>query len=372
MREAPRKVRSALLLAPAAVLLASLHAPAQEGDKDASKAALKELQAAAKLLSANRYEEGVARLEALVETAKGSAAAEKAAALLKDYGVGKEARVRLVERSEFHKRLRVKEAELLDPLETTLERLRKHYHFAEPYYTKRKLEFVVYDSQARYRKAGGLVTAAGHYSTAKADDEARELFGRVEWYYPAGAANRKDRDLSIQSSYYHECVHYLNAVHFAGALPPLFEEGLATHFTSRLNTESYQSYRTTDRLNIEGDSRRSLSWISKYPDFLTFVDADRGFGRGDESVTRWYSLCYAVIDFFEEGEIGGRRTSRDSVLLKLKETVDKAPRTGKHGRPQRLEPKPLLEQLVRELYGVELPAFHAALVARILGEYKQR
>ena len=115
-----------------------------------------------------------------------------------------------------------------------------------------------------------------------------------------------------------------------------------------------------------------MSWIAKYKDFLKFIESERGFGRGDSSVTRWYALCYSIVDFFEEGTVGGEKVSREKLLAKLAEIVAQANKDRQARAPAALRPRSLLERLVKDFYDTDLPSFHRALVSRIMKEYRRR
>ncbi len=357
-----------VILAGAVALLFVAAAP-----EKSSETARRDLRRAAKILNTKRYEKGISLLERIVRDYPGDRSAVRATELLREFGVGEEVRLRLIDRAHFRRNLKMPDQVLLERVESTLLALRQDYDGIEELFTEHSLEFIAYDSQTRYRKAGGSVTSGGHYMIADEDPFKRKLMGRVEWYLPPYARVLKDRELLMQAAFYHECVHYLNSIYFGRTLPPVLEEGLATHFTSRLSTEYYRYFRTTERQKLEANCRNALSWIQAYPDFLKFLDARRGFGRGDNSVARWYGLCYAVVDFFAEGEIGGERASREKLLRALMRMSGARPEDENDViRQVRLKPRRTIERLVREFYDADLKTFHRALVARVLKEYRQQ
>jgi hypothetical protein len=285
-------------------------------------------------------------------------------------------RIVLDERKVFRERLKVPDREVLKVAEETLAAARKLYEGVTPYFTKTSLTARFFHSQERYRKATGLLTSSGHFSISMADYKKKTMEGTLEWHLPGYARTLKDRELSIRGTLCHENAHYLNAIHFARELPQVLEEGIATYVESRLNTEYYQYFRETDRERIEASARNALNAITKYQDFLAMLDAARGFDRGDEMISRWYGLCYAIVDFFEQGEIGGRKGSFVG-LLKLLETVvhDRLKAAEKTGKPERREPlaaRQVVEMAVANFYRVDLAAFHKALVGHVLAKYRQR
>src|SRR5215510_5323045 len=86
----------ALVLALSAVLLLT---SSGKGKKDkGSPEALKQLQAAAKLLSANQLDQAIKALEQIRTSFPDDPSADKALELLRENGVGDEARVTLVDR----------------------------------------------------------------------------------------------------------------------------------------------------------------------------------------------------------------------------------------------------------------------------------
>ena len=348
----------------------------KKGDDKKSEAAAirKELKLAQKLLKARRIDQGVARLESVLEKFPESSAAAGVRKTLRAYGVGDEVRVRLRERGVLRKRFKLTEKKLLDLEEKVLEELRAHYRGVEPFFRERQLELVLYDSQASFRKAGGAVTMTGHFRSTLTDTKKRRTRGKIEWHYPLWASSFTDRQTSMKSVLYHESTHYLNSVYFARLVPPVLDEGLAVYLTSRLNKTHYQHFRTTDRLLFESHARHGLGAIAKYEDFLSFVGRDeRGLGRGDASVNRWYGLCYAVVDLLAHGRVSRRKASLGELLekfAKLAEKASKAEGGSETEPPPRRDSRDLLEELVRDLYDANLRQFHATLVQRIQRSYK--
>jgi hypothetical protein len=228
-----------------------------------------------------------------------------------------------------------------------------------------------FDSQKSYREASGLITASGNFALSRADFPRRSLDGVVQWFLP-DERTPKDRSTRIKGTLLHEAAHYLNAIHFAGQLPSYLEEGIATFLQSRLNTEHYQYFRATDRERIEDNARDGLNAIVKLPDFVSFVEGTRGFGRGDEMISRWYGLTYAVVDFIAEGEIGGARASFDKLLDLLETTTHaRAARVAGSGRPPPLAGREVLGMLLANLYRTDIETFHKALIQRIMKSYRQ-
>ena len=119
-------------------------------------------------------------------------------------------------------------------------------------------------------------------------------------------------------------------------------------------------------------------------------------------INRWYGLCYSMIDFFVEGDIGGKQIGEKN-LLPLFQKLLLAPAAGVEGtgaggdagnkdekksgrksggaakgdknrKPAEGEgsaAKVFLEKLVREAYGVTLEEFHRELEKHILTRFKQ-
>jgi hypothetical protein len=178
--------------------------------------------------------------------------------------------------------------------------------------------------------------------------------------------------VTIKGLLFHEQAHYLTAVHFGGLVPPVINEGISTHFESRLNTEPYIGFRSTDRQRTESDARNALNTIVRLPDFLKMLDGVRGFGRGDAMVRRWYGIGYAIVDFFSESELNGKKTSFDGMLAEL-DRICRAQRSKIKASKQlpTLSNREVLEQLVQKLYGVDLATFHGALVQYIAKTYRR-
>jgi hypothetical protein len=363
-----RATRGFLLLLVPAALGADGKAAAKP-----SREAAKEYNAALPLLQTpDQLDQGIDKLLAIVSKYPGDPVAAKAKGLLVDYGVGKEARVVLVERKVFRDKLKILDKDVLALVETAIQELSPKYKELTSFFATRKLKVVVYDSEARYRQAGGLVTAGGHFRMERPDPKARAVDCRMEWYLPRYAATLKDRQTSIKGLLYHEVTHYLNAASFAGALPAVFEEGIAQYFQTRLNTEYYQYYRQTDREQTEASARNALNAITRFDDFKSLLQGSRGFGQGGEMITRWYGLCYALIDFFEEGEIRGRKASFEQFLAKLDAAAGGAARAKAEAMPRPLDAVALLSAIVADLYGAKLEDFHGALLARVMARYRQR
>jgi len=360
----------ALLLAIASLVPAG--APAAEKRADPSREAEKELQKATALLRAGRQDKGIEALEALLRKYPDEAAAEGAKELLRENGVGDEVRVTLLDRKFFLDGMKTKEGDVLDLAEKSLADLRKRYKAVKPYFTRIAIQLHFYDSQARYRKATGIITAPGDFTWTSLSDEDRSLAGKIEWHFPQTGLNPKDRMLQIRSVIFHEGAHYLTAVHFGDIVPRTVNEGISTYLESRLLTESFVGFRATLRQHYESDARNALATITKFPDFLALLEAERGFGKGDAMIRRWYGLCYAVFDLLAEGEIGGRRGTFEKVFAELDALCRSRTDGIEKGRPRPvLGNREVLEHLVKKVYGVPLEKFHAALVERVMKTYKR-
>ena len=357
----------ALFLSGAAV------AQTKKASSQPSKEALSKLSLGLKLFSAGQEEKGIETLLALREAHPNDPAAVKAEEILRDHGVGDGVRVVLDDRKVFRESFRILDKDVLAQVEKTIEELKPHFEGVTPFFEKKSLRVVFYDSEARYRKQGGSVTASGDFSISKSDFKARTFEGTIESYLPKYAATLKDRQLYLRSLFYHEVTHYWNAASFGGALPSIFEEGIATYLTSRLNTDYYQYYRTTDRDEIQSKARNSLNSIVKFEDFKAFLEVGRGFGQGGEMVSRWYGLCYAIADFFQEGSIGGKKSSFEAFLGRVSDRAAEAARNAPRGqRPRKLSAEETLSKIVEEIYGVKIEDFHKALVQHVLEKYRQR
>lgn len=373
MSKAAARFRVPGILAACIFLLPAAGADKKTAAKP-SKEAIKDFNAAVPLLnSPEQLDKGVQKLLDLVAKYPEDPIAGKAKELLVDYGVGKEARVVLTDRKVFRDKLKILDKEVLALVESAIKELEPNYKAVTPFFEKRKLKVVFYDSEARYRKAGGLVTASGHFKMANADLKGRALEGAIEWYLPKYTVTLKDRQTRMKGTLYHEATHYLNAASFGGVLPQVFEEGIATYFESRLNTEYYQYYRETDRERTEASARNALNSITKLDDFLSLLQGSRGFGQGGEMISRWYGLCYAVVDFFEEGKVNGKKASFERFFAKFESLADAAAKQAKPGElPRPLDAAATLSAIVAELYSAKLEDFHKALLEQVLSRYKQR
>lgn len=337
-----------------------------------SKEAVREYNAGLALLNASEIDRGVEKLRGILTTYPGDPVARKATELLRDFGVGPEARVVLKDRKVFHKSLKILDKDVLATVEGVLKSLEPHYRGIVPVYKDRSLSVFFYDSQKRYREEGGLVTAGGHFSVVKRDMKRGSIEGKIEWYLPPHTKTPKDRETAMKGSLCHELTHYWNATTFGGLLPPVFEEGIATYFQSRLNTEYYQHYRATDREQIQAETRNALNTIVKLEDFLKLLDADRGFGQGGDMISRWYGLCYSICDFFEEGQLEGRKATFAQFFSKLEAmAAAEAAKERSGGRAAVLNPRKTLESLVAGFYDASLADFHKALVQHILTRFRQ-
>lgn len=318
---------------------------------------------------AGRIAEAVTHFQAFLEMVPEGAAARKAKAMLVKCGVGKEVHVILNDRKVFNKRLGITEESILKTAEKTLSDLRKRFEPIKPYFEDCKIKLSYYSSQAVYKKLTKSLTSSGIFRLKKCEVKRKALDGEIQWYFKQ-SMSPKDRELNLKSMFYHEFTHYLNKIHFGPYFPKLFEEGMAVYMQCNLNTEYYQAVRTTDRRRYEGVARISLNTIKNYDDFLVFVNAQRGFGTGGQMITRWYSLCYLVIDFFQRGEINRTKASFAKLLAQLsrkyKVTDDRVKRTF-----SRFTAQQLLEDMVKTAYGVDLRTFHKALLNHAIKNYRQ-
>lgn len=337
-----------------------------------SKEAVKEFQLAYKYYQAGRIDDAVERFQGFLEKYASDPLAAKAKEFLVDCGVGEEVRIVLEKRKTFHDRFKIKEKEVLDQAETALKQIRELYGELKDYFKEPKLEVHFYESQALYRKNTGLITTSGNFKIVDSDPRKRSMRGRVEWFPPTQGST-KDREVRMHGVLFHECSHYLNSEYFGGLLPSVMDEGIASFVETRLNTEFYQTRRETDRERREGQARNGLNAIKNYNSFLKLLESSRGFGRGDAMIERWYSFCYSIVDFFEEGEIGSRKGSFQGLINKIsKMSQEKLEKVKGSRKPAPFEPRVLLEDIVDEFYGVSLKDFHGALVEHILKNYKQR
>lgn len=355
-----------------AVLAASLLLAAEKPKKPA-KEALKELALAIQLLDGGQVEEGAEKLRVLIANYPDDPAAKKAGELLIENGIGEEIRVVLVERKVFREAFKIPEKDVLDFAQNALKVVRKQYEGIEPVFTEKRVVLHFYDSQARFRQAGGSVTSSGHFDVKDANLKEGSLEGNISWHFPRYAATQKDRLLSLKGTLYHEMGHYENAVRFGGALPYVLDEGIAEYLESRLNTEYYQYYRETDRERIESDARNGVNAILKFADFTRMLEGARGFGQGDVMISRWYSLCYALVDFFERGEIEGKKASYPMFLREMARLTRPSAKKKKEARRllSRMAAAPTLTKLVKTFYDVDLERFHQAFVRHVM-TYKQR
>lgn len=344
--------------------------------------AVKELKQALGLIKAKQLDPAFEKLHGIIARFPKDPSAENAQKLLREHGVGKEVRIVLEDREFFRSKLKIPDETILAMEEKILDELRSRYKAFPPRYKTCSLKAILYDSQARFREKGGLITSGGHYRVAKQNRRSGVLDGEIEWFFPREVSTPKDRQLSMKSLLYHETTHHLNQVHFDGAIPSIIDEGLATHFTSRLNTESYQHYRETDRQHLEGEARNAVNSIQKFEDFVRMLDGGRGFGQGDIMVDRWYGLCYSIVDFFAEGELNSKKVGFDGLLGLIAEATKPAAEdpaaTAK--KEQKESPKrtggpamkDFLAKIVKEAYSAKIEDFHRGLIKHILAQYKQR
>jgi hypothetical protein len=395
------------LLVPAALpeVLGLGSIAAAEKKVKSSPAVRKALQEAKNLIGQGQTEQAIAKLRSILTSFPADPACPMAREALLDLGAGEEVLVKLEKREVFRDKLKITERRILELEEKILKDLRERYKPLKRFVFKdNNLTLFFYDSQMRYRQKGGLITSSGHYGTVKEDRKTGFLSGKIEWYY-THAANPTDFEIGLRAILYHETTHYVNKAQFGGAIPQVLEEGLATFFASRLCTEQRLTFLATERQERESTARKSLNLIQKYDDFLSLLDAPRALGRGDETLDRWYSICYSIVDFIEEGQIGGRKASAEKLLKLLEKKLDpdakkeeagaaggnaadpeeaakgkaKEAVKGKvKGRPkakaaekkQSLTPtQEFFRSIIEELYGVKLDIFHQALKTRI-GTYK--
>ena len=335
-----------------------------------SKQARKELVTASKLLKAKRYEQGILRLEKIVDAYPKERSAKHAKKLLLEYGVGKEVRVRLVDRDFFRSKLKLKDRAILKSCETHLEEVRKTYQKIPKFFRKTRLEMIFYDGRIRYNKATGQKYVEAHFEPRQADYEAREFSGQLHWYFPQYAKTVKDRELVMKSLMYHELAHYCNWVYFAGSLPVVLDEGLASYIQSRLHKDYYQYFRQTEEQRLESDARNGLNQITKFPQFEKFLDSVQGYGRVDDTLKRWYGLSYAVIDYTVNGKVKGKKVTL-AKLMRQFSVVVQAHANESVGKVTRMSHKTTLTNIVRALLGTSLEEFHAGLVKYIIANYRQ-
>lgn len=339
--------------------------------KKAAKQARRELSNAAKLLKAKRYDQGIARLEKIVASyPQNDRSTKRAKKLLLEYGVGKEIRVRLIDRGFFRKKLKMKDRAILKSCEDALVNVRQIYQKVPRFFRDTRLEMLFYDSEARFNEQTGQKYFPAHFEPRSADYEARTFDGKFHWHFPTYANTLRDRKLIMQSIMYHELAHYCNWVHFAGSLPIVLDEGLASYIQSRLHTEYYQYFRQTEKQRMESDARNGLSQLAKYPQFVKFLDSVQGFGRVDESLRRWYGLSYAVVDYTLNGKVKGKKVTLEKLMRQFAIVVHA--HTGETtGRVTRMPQKATLANILRALLGVSLEEFHQGFVKYILANYRQ-
>ncbi len=353
---------------------AGARSPLAYAEKPAAteKKAARELAIAVKLLNAKRYDQGIERLQSLIAKYPAGKAAVKAKELLVDFGVGTEMRVRLLDRATFRKRLKLSDPEFLKQGEAVLTELRKYYRALPAFYSEHAVVMDIYDSQRRYRKATGLIQYAGHFEIESSDFRKRTMKGKVAWYLPPYANTLKDRTLAIRSLLYHELTHYLNAIHFARVMPYSLNEGIASYLTSRLQTEHYQYYRQTERQRIERNARNGTHLIQSFASFEKLLKNYRGFAKADETLSRWYGICYAMVDLFVAE---GSSNSLASFLRTLHEIcgkdLDPNPGAARKQPPRPRTDREVLEELTQKLLGVDLKTAHGRLVKHILKNYRQ-
>lgn len=376
---APRAaiLAGALLAGSLATVEAVSAGEAAAGDRTAKKKpgkeVVEELKRAAAMINAGELDRGIDALEALVAAYPDDPNTKHARTLLADYGTGKEIRVALKDRKVFRESFGIKDQEVLQMAETSLAELRKRFYSRlTPFFEKTSLKLHFFDSQARFREVTGLVTASGVFEPVSMDSKTRTFEGKIVWHLPEAGMNPRDRQLTIQSLLYHEQAHYLTAIHFAGFVPSLINEGISTWIESRLVTSAFVGFRATKRQRIESSARNSLNTILKFDDFVKMLDADRGFGTGGVMVERWYALCYACFDLLAEGAIKDRRRSScEQVLAALHALCSERARSGSGGEPaERPTNREALEHLVKSCHGATLAEFHKALVAHV-GKYRQ-
>jgi hypothetical protein len=345
--------------------------PEAFGDKKADKKALLAAKnqfnrALKEIKNPKTRDVGIGRLRGLAEQQSGNVVGKKAQEMLLEYGVGTEVQVILDDRKRFKKLFQVKDQEVLESAEKSLEELRQYYAVVKlPAFKKSNVTLRFYDSRSRYRKVTGLITVAGVFKVLKADQKTGTIEGEIQWYFPQGTSVR-NRDFRLNSLLYHELSHYLNSIAFgAHMLPSAFEEGLAVYMETRAYVEPDQGKRTI-RDYREAAARNGLGTIKKYSDFIKLLNSERGFGRGDSSIGRWYGNVYGVMDYLINGELDGKTASIKEFLLDLSKRSEGVLQ-GKSKRPSGEE---LLEAQVKELLGTDLKTFHGGLLKHVQ-KYRQ-
>lgn len=330
--------------------------------KGSSKQAKKDFKRAYKLMQKSGTREvGVSRLLEFRDKHAGDPLVDKVEAVLLDFGVGEEVEVILADRKKFRKLYQVKDSDVLENAEKNLEDLREFYGaIKKPFFKTADIKLHFYDSRARYRKITGLITAGGNFAVKNADRSAKSLTGEIHWFFPQGT-NVRNRDVQMQSLLYHELSHYLNTIYFGNhVLPPLFEEGIAVYMETRLNTELNQNQRSVRELR-ESAARNALGSIKKYKDFIAFLNSERGFGRGDLMISRWYGMCYGVMDFLIHGKLNDRETSIKEFLLHLSSWSSEVLKKKSPG----LNGEKLLELQIERFFGSNLRKFHKGLLKHV-------
>lgn len=343
-------------------------------DKKPSKAAKKKFLQIERLIKSGKIDRAIEAIRLFEQQHADDPLAEKTEPLLRRCGVGDEGRVVLRERA-FFKKIKLLEEPVLSRAEDSLEKLLPFYGELSPLYEKRSITFQLYDSEGRYRQHSDIKNSSGHFRPESMKPSKRTFSGKVEWFFRPGPA--KDRITELERVLFHECGHYLNYAYFAGFLPALFEEGIATFFETRKSEGKYTFNQQTIRQQRESEARNSLRTIEPFTGFVEFLDSRRGLGRGDSSINRWYALCYAVVDFFERGELNGRQSSQKQLFgflsRKCEEQWNARYRKGsKRSSAQALRGHDLLRDAVRELYDAELAQFHDALLKFVIANYRQR
>jgi hypothetical protein len=390
----------ALAVLVAATFCPTVSAGEEKKSKRPSPEAVKALNEGVQLLNAHQLDQGIEKLRSVIAGFPGDPAADKAHDLLRENGIGEEIQVVLLKREVIRDKLKITEKSILELGEKVLKELSAQYKgLKEPCFKTSLLQLHYFDSQARYREKGGLITSAGQFMVTAANPKLRSMQGKIEWYYTQGPGSIKDRQTAMNGLFYHEMTHYQNAVHFGqGILPQVVDEGLAEYIASRLNTEFFQNYRGTERQRMESSARTGLSSMTRFEDFVALLDAPRALGRGDATVSRWYGQCYSIVDLLAEETVAERKSSLADLLVSIEKLATqrrekiagrkdaaRAPKdsAGKNapgdrdapedGRPDSRPPgRAFVEDLVKVTFDVPLEDFHKLLVKRIMGKYKQQ
>ncbi len=346
--------------------------PAQKS----SKKAIRAFSVAYKYYKAGKLDKAIENFQSFLENYEADPLAKKAKEYLRESGQGDDIRVVLNDRKIMRNAFKMPEPKVLELAEKELEGLEKLYKGLEPCFESPELWIYFYDSQARYRKETKHITSGGLFSVKKSNLKEGELTGQIQWYIPRQGGN-KDRSVRARAVIIHEGSHYMNKIHFGQNLPSLFEEGIATHNESRLNTDFYATTRVTVRQRYEAEARNGLGAIASLKGFKKFLNSQRGFGKGDRMITRWYSYCYAMVDCLAEGKKWETPSSMGEVFseisklaLKNKEAQLKKKRSTTQATLR--SATTLLEHLVKTIHGSDLKTFHQHLVHHIKTNYKQR